>query len=74
MRIEDVHPLTIVAMKYGGKFAIVEGLAVYQCVTDLQENEEVSYDPQGYMSREWEHIKYGVGNTIAEAFENFTRS
>jgi hypothetical protein len=70
MKIEEIYPLTIVGMKHG-KFAIVEGLAIYKCVISLQENEEIQYEPDKFMKEQWQHIKYGIGNTIDEAFENF---
>ena len=71
-KIEDVYPLTITAMRYGG-FAIVEGLPCYVCVSSLAENEEVHYDPHKFMNEEWEHVNYGIGKTILEAFEDFKR-
>ena len=68
MKIEDIYPLTIVAMLHG-KFAIIEGSAEYDAVQELQDNEEVQYNPDRYMQEEWEHLKYSIGNTIEEAFE-----
>ncbi len=70
MKLEEIYPLTIVGMKHG-KFAIVEGLAVYDCVQSLQEDEEVQYDPHKFMNKHWEHVNYGIGSTIDDAFENF---
>lgn len=54
-----------------GKYVIIEGLAVYDCVQKLQEDEDVQYDPHKFMYEEWSHINYGIGNTIEEAFQNF---
>ena len=69
-KIEDIYPLTIISMRHG-KFAIVNTNCDADCVNSLEDNEEWQYDPHGYMSREWSHIEYGVGETINEAFENF---
>ena len=71
-RIEDIYPCTIVHMRHG-KFAIVEGCAEYPSVQDLQEDEEVQYHPHHYMREEWEHMNYGIGDTINEAFENYKK-
>jgi hypothetical protein len=69
-KLEDIYPLTIVHMKHG-KFAVVEGFSTFTCVKSLEQNEEWQYDPGHYMSTEWGHINYGVGRTVAEAFQNF---
>jgi hypothetical protein len=68
--LEEIFPLTIVRMKHG-KYAIVEGLAVYKCVQSLQENEDVQYDPDKFMKESWGHINYGIGNSVNEALERF---
>lgn len=70
MKIEDIYPLTIVAMKHG-KYVVIEGLAVYECVQSLQEDEEVQYDPDEFMGIYWSHIRYGIGDSVDKAFENF---
>ncbi len=70
-RIEDIYPMTIISMRYGGKFAIIEACCDYDCVNSIEGNEEWSYDPHHFMKKEWEHINYGIGSTILEAFEDF---
>ena len=67
-RIEDIYPLTIVAMSFG-KYAIIKETCDIDCVYDLQEDEETNYDPDIYMQKNWESIQYAIGNTINEAFE-----
>ena len=69
--IEEIYPLTIVAMRYGSKFAIIEANCDATCVRSLEGDEEVSYDPHKFMKDEWSHINYGIGETISIAFENF---
>jgi hypothetical protein len=32
---------------------------------------EWQYDPHHFMKDEWEHVNYGVGDTILEAFVDF---
>ena len=68
-QIEDIQPMTIVRMLHG-KFAIVEAHCNANCVVDLDENEEWQYDPHHFMKKEWEHVNYGIGNSIVEAFED----
>lgn len=72
-RLEDIYPLTIVGMRHG-KFAVIEADNNCDCVSSLQGDEEWQYNPEHYMSENWEHIRFGVGKTIAEAFQNFIRS
>jgi hypothetical protein len=69
-KIEDIYPLTIVGMKHG-KFAIVNALSEASAIGSLAEDEEWQYSPHVYMRQEWKHINYGIGDTIAEAFEDF---
>jgi len=69
-KIEDIYPMTIVHMKHG-KFAIVEAYCDASCAISLCWDEEWQYDPHHFMKEEWEHINYGVGKTIQEAFEDF---
>ncbi len=69
-RIEDIYPMTTVHMRHG-KFAILEVISECECVSMLQECEELQYDPHHYMKEEWEHINYGIGNTLLEAFEDY---
>ncbi len=69
-KIEDIYPLTIVAMRHG-KFALLEAYCDTSCVESLESNEEYQYYPHDFMKNEWRHINYGIGVTIAEAFENF---
>lgn len=69
-KIEDIYPLSIVMMKYG-KIAIIEALSCCDCISSLQEDENWSYDPHHFMKEKYEHIKYGIGDTIDLAFCDF---
>lgn len=69
-KLEDISPLTIISMRHG-KFAIIEGYSLYDCISSLQENEDWQYDPHHYMKLLWEDINYGIGNDINEAFIDF---
>ena len=54
-----------------GKFAIINALSDASAVSSLAEDEEWQYSPHTYMEQNWEHINYGIGNTIPEAFEDY---
>lgn len=69
-KIEDIYPLTIVNMKHG-KFAVINAYATATCADELQDNEEWQYEPHLFMKKEWSFIKYGIGDTINEAFDDF---
>lgn len=69
-RIEDIYPMTIVHMRHG-KFAIVEASCDIGCTNSLEGDEEYQNNPDYWMSKEWEHINYGVGYDIDSAFIDF---
>lgn len=56
-----------------GKFAIIEGNSYFDCVHELEDNEEYQYDPHTFMIKKWEHINYGIGTDIQTAFEDFKK-
>lgn len=68
--IEDIFPLTIINMRCGG-FAIIEGTSNYTCVDKLENDIEICDDPESYMEKEWESVRYGIGNDINSAFIDF---
>lgn len=69
-KIEDIYPLTIVCMKHG-QFAIINARAHFSLIGSLEDDEEWQYNPRYYMRLYWEHINYGIGDTISEAFDDF---
>ena len=69
-KLEEIYPLTIVNRRFGG-FAILKCDSICVAVSVLQEDEEVHYDTESYMKKYWEHLQYGIGNTIQEAFINY---
>lgn len=70
--LEKIYPLTIVSRRYGG-YAVVNCHAYYNCVSDLQENEEWSYfdETEVNMKKSWPDIRYGIGATLRSALENY---
>lgn len=72
-KIEDIYPLTIISMRFGG-FAIIQAESECDCVGSLEGDEEHQYDPHKFMQDKWEYINYGIGSTILAAFENFKRN
>lgn len=59
---EDIYPLTVVSMRYGGKyvsFNCSEDMNVVQNVN----TEEVSYELESWLSKHC-LVEYGVGSSI----------
>jgi len=69
-KIEDIYPLTIISTKFGD-IVIIEGLACSACISSLQEDEEVGYEPRRFMNDKWSHVNYGLGTSIHSAFDDF---
>jgi len=66
---EDIYPLTIVQMRYGGKYVAFNVEADCEIVINVQIDEEAMYDTKSYIDKEF-FGSYGVGNTIWEALDN----
>lgn len=72
-RIEDIYPLTIVNRRFAG-FAVVQAESDATCVGDLQWNGEWAYGvTEEKMEEQWDHICYGLGGTVDEAFQDFLK-
>lgn len=69
-RIEDIFPLTIVSMRYGGRFIIFNAHHDKNFIDPVYDNEEVSRDIFNWLET---NVKcdFGIGDTIAEAFEDY---
>lgn len=72
-QIEDIYPLTIISMRYGGKIVILNTVAENHIVSDLQELEEPHYDLNKWMGDNLAPEHYGIGDTIWEAFEDYKK-
>lgn len=66
---EDIFPLTIVQMRYGGKYVAFNVEADCKTVLDVQLDEEAMYDTKSFIEREYFGL-YGIGETIWEALDN----
>jgi hypothetical protein len=71
--IEDIYPLTIITMRYGGKIVIMNTIAENHIVGDLQELEEPHYDLDKWMAENPVPEYYGIGNTLWDAFEDYKK-
>ena len=70
---EDIYPLTLITMRYGGKyvaFNVEEDSGFVQGVN----REEVSYELGAWLERNVDPCPYGVGDTIMEAMNNLLES
>ena len=66
---EDIYPLSIVQMRYGGKYVAFNVEADCKTVLGVQLDEEASYDTKSYIESKYFGL-YGIGNTVWEALDN----
>jgi len=65
---EDIYPLTLINMRYGGKYVAFNAEEDSKFVQNVN-TENVSYELEDWLYREVV-CPYGVGNTIMEAMNN----
>ena len=61
---EDIYPLTIVQMRYGGKYVALNCNANAGFVSDIQSNEEVHYEIDKYLKEKVSPGLYGISDTL----------
>lgn len=66
---EDVYPLTIVQMRYGGKYVAFNSDADNRTVLDVQLDEEAMYNPKEFIEKTF-FGAYGIGDTIWDAMND----
>lgn len=71
--VEDIYPLTIVKMNYGGKIIILNSESDNSEIHDIQLDEEPSYRLSEWLEENISPQCYGVGNTIFDAFEDYKK-
>ena len=69
--IEDIYPLTIIKMRYGGKIVIFNCESDSEMVGDVQMDEEPYHRLEEWMEENVAPCKYGIGNTVYEAFTDY---
>jgi len=72
-KIEDIYPLTIISMRYGGKIVIANTIAENSVIQDLQELEEPHYDLEKWIDKNVFPNYYGIGDTVYNAFEDYKK-
>lgn len=81
-RIEDIYPLTIVRMRYGGKFVILNadvdsGEGVLEETPSwadyLQGYEEAMYHTDEWLENTVAPCLYGIGESLELAFEDYKK-
>jgi len=70
-KIEDIYPLTIIAMRYGGRFVIFNCEEDADFVASVQGDEEVSYGTEEWMEKNASFVVYGIGADLYSAFEDY---
>lgn len=71
--VEDIYPLTIVKMRYGGKIIILNSESDNSKIHDIQLDEESSYRLSEWLEENISPQCYGFGNTIFDAFEDYKK-
>jgi len=70
--LEDIYPLTIVTMRYGGKYIIFNMESDSELIHDIQLGESAMYDTEKYIEEKYSGL-FGIGNTICNAFVDFQK-
>lgn len=71
-KIEEIYPLTIVSRRYGG-FSILNCNSCSKCASSIEEGENIMGNEEDFMDKNWPHIKYGIGDSIELAFEDYKK-
>lgn len=71
IKIEDIYPLTIVQMRYGGKIVIFNCDCDVECVDNIQGVEDYWLKVEEYMSDKFSSIVYGIGENLEDAFKDY---
>ena len=66
---EDIYPLTLITMRYGGKYVAFNTEEDSGFVQNVN-REEVSYELEAWLDRNVDPCPYGVGATIMDAMNN----
>ena len=66
---EDIYPLTLITMRYGGKYVAFNAEEDSGFVQNVN-REEVSYELEAWLDRNVEPCSYGFGATIMDAMNN----
>ena len=72
-KIEEIYPLTIITMRYGGKIVIFNSESDNVNINNVQLSEEFSYGLIEWMETNISPQCYGIGTTIWEAFEDYKK-
>lgn len=70
---EDIYPLTIVQMRYGGKYVAFNMDSDSSIIHDVQLDEEAMYNTKEFIEEKY-HGLYGIGDTIWQALDNLLKN
>ena len=70
---EDIYPLTLITMRYGGKYVVFNAEEDAGFVQEVN-TEEVSYRLNDWLEEKVDPCPYGVGDTIMDAMNNLLES
>lgn len=69
---EDIYPLTIIQMRYGGKYVTSNTIAENKLIQDIQELEDYHYKSDKEIIEKFKSygLECGIGKTIWESLDN----
>ena len=70
---EDIYPLTLIQMRYGGKYIAFNADEDARFVQNVN-TEEVHYQLNEWLEKNVDPCPYGVGETIMDAMNNLLES
>ena len=69
---EDIYPLTLVNLRYGGKYVAFNCAEDHDIVQGIN-TEDVSYELEQWLNENVLPVPYGVGTTIIECMNNLMK-
>lgn len=69
-KVEDIYPLTIISMRYGGKIIIFNAYSSLSDIETAAEDEDVFYDIENWLIDNIA-VNFGIGDSIDKAFEDY---
>lgn len=68
---DDIYPFCCVRMRYGGKFVIIESETDCIDLDSIQSDEEIYYNFEKWMNDNYDHLRWGIGESVSDALDNF---
>lgn len=67
---EDIYPLTLIQMRYGGKYVAFNIESDNELIHEVQLGEEAMHNLEQFLEERTFYHNFGIGDTIWEALEH----